>query len=286
MTLAIPPEYVTAPDGVRLAVYECGNPSGPAVLLIHGFAQCHLCFAPQMQSELARDFRIVAVDLRGHGASDKPGDAAAYLGEAVWARDIAAVIAAKRLLRPVLVGWSMGGRITRQYLMTFGDAALAGVNFVGSLVIEDPLARGQAGGRPRPAATEPIGVQLAAAIAFLDGCYAIKPSEADFRLAIAYNMLVPLAVREAIGRWATDPQATLPALARVRVPTLVTHGRQDALVLPLAAELTADAIPSARLSWFEACGHSPFQEDAPRFNRELAAFVSAAAGSRSAGEAS
>jgi non-heme chloroperoxidase len=279
MTIAIQPEYVTSPDGVRLAVYECGNPAGRELVLIHGFAQCHLCFAPQIESELARDHRIIALDLRGHGASDKPEDPAAYQSSTVWARDIAAVMAAKGLRRPVLAGWSMGGRITRQYLMNFGDAGLAGINFVGSLVIEDERARGAAGGRPRPPASAPIGVQLDAAISFLDGCYAIKPSEAVFRLAVGYNMAVPFTVREAIGGWSTAPSDTIPALARVRVPTLVTHGRQDALVLPLAAEMTAQAIPGARLSWFDACGHSPFQEDAARFNSELAAFVASTAGS-------
>ena len=62
----------------------------------------------------------------------------------------------------------------------------------------------------------------------------------------------------------------------VRVPTLVTHGRLDRLVLPKAAEMTAAAVPGARLSWFDDCGHSPFYEDAPRYNRELDRFVSEA----------
>lgn len=277
MTLAIQPDYVTAPDGVRLAVYECGNPAGVELLLIHGFAQSHLCFAPQLDSGLARDCRIVTLDLRGHGASDKPLDAGAYQSPTVWAKDVAAVIAAKRLRRPVLAGWSMGGRIIRQYLMNFGDTGLAGINFVSSSVIEDPRVRGPAGGKPRPPASAPIGVQLEAAIAFLDGCYAIKPSEADFRVAVGYNMLLPFQAREAIGGWATAPADTLPALAKVRVPTLVTHGRLDAIVLPLAAELTAQAVPRARLSWFDDCGHAPFQEDAGRFNGELAGFVASTA---------
>jgi len=37
--------------------------------------------------------------------------------------------------------------------------------------------------------------------------------------------------------------------------------------------MTAQAIPHARISWYEECGHSPFQEYPERFNRELAAFV-------------
>ena len=271
---------VDTPDGVRLAVHEWGNPKGPELVLVHGFAQCHLCFAPQVHSELARDFRIVAYDLRGHGGSDKPAEPAAYQGREVWARDLAAVLKAKRLKRPVLAGWSMGGRIIRQYLMNYGDAAIAGLNFVASLVIEDPRCRGPAGPKP-PTPGQPLAAQIAAAIAFLDGCYGIKPSEGEFRVALAYNMLVPVHVRQAISGWSTDPAETVVALKRVRVPTLVTQGRKDAVVLPAAAEMTAAAIPGAELSWFDDCGHSPFSEDAPRFNAELARFMARAAAPKS-----
>jgi pimeloyl-ACP methyl ester carboxylesterase len=54
----------------------------------------------------------------------------------------------------------------------------------------------------------------------------------------------------------------------------VAHGRNDALILPAAAEMTAAAIKGARISWYDDCGHSPFFEHAERFNRELDAFVS------------
>jgi len=270
------PTFIGTPDGVRLATYEWGNPVGPEVVLVHGFAQAHLCFAPQVDSALARDFRIVAYDLRGHGASDKPADAKAYQGREVWANDLAAVLSAKKLKRPVLVGWSMGGRIIRQYLMNYGDAAIAGLNFVASLVIEDPRCRGPASPQP-PVPGQPLAAQIEGAIRFLDGCYGIKPSEREFRMALAYNMLVPAAVRRAIAGWSIDPAETAAALKRVRVPTLVTHGRKDTVVLPSAAEMTAAAIPGARLSWFDDCGHSPFCEDARRFNDELAAFMATAA---------
>ncbi len=275
---------VEAPDGVRLATYEWGNSAGPELVLVHGFAQCHLCFAPQIASDLARDFRLISYDLRGHGGSDKPSDPRAYQGREVWARDLAAVLKAKGLKRPVLAGWSMGGRIIRQYLMNFGDAAIAGINFIGSLVMEYPECRGPgasirpgASSAPSPSSVTSLAGQLDAAIAFIDACYEIKPDERAFRIAIAYNMLVTTPVRQAIGGWSTDPEETRAALKRVRVPVLVTHGRKDIVVLPSAAERTAAAIPGATLSWYDGCGHSPFQEDAPRFNRELAAFAKEAA---------
>jgi pimeloyl-ACP methyl ester carboxylesterase len=269
-------KFVTAPDGVRIATYEGGNAAGPEIVLIHGFAQAHLCFAPQFESELAREFRLVAYDLRGHGASDKPSDPKAYQGNEVWAADLAAVLAARNLKRPVLVGWSMGGRIIRRYLMNYGDSKLAGVNFVASQVIEESGSRGPDAPQPIDPGF-PLEAQLRKMVAFLDGCFVIKPDEESFRLALAYNMLVSVPVRQAIGGWSTDAAETVAKLRNVKVPTLITHGRKDTVVLPRAAEMTAATIPGSRLSWYDDCGHSPFCEDAPRFNRELAGFMAEAA---------
>lgn len=262
---------VRAPDGARLAVYEWGKATGPEVVLVHGFAQCHLCFEPQIPA-LAAHCRVVAFDFRGHGASEQPADPAAYQGSRVWADDLAAVMAAKGLKRPVLVGWSMGGRVIRQYLINYGDAALGGINFVASQVIEEPRFRGPDAPKALPEQMT-LAEEIDAAIAFLDGCFGKKPGEAAFRRALGYNMRVTASVRRAIAGWSTPAPLTIDALRRVTVPVLITHGRQDSVVLPAAAEMAASTIAHARLSWFDDCGHSPFVEDATRFNDELAAFV-------------
>jgi pimeloyl-ACP methyl ester carboxylesterase len=263
---------VRVPDGTRLATYEWGRADGPEVLLIHGFAQSHLCFAPQYTSSLAEHCRLVAFDMRGHGESEQPANPAAYQGSRVWADDIAAVIDAKGLKRPVLAGWSMGGRITRQYLMVHGDARLAGINFVASQVIEEPRFRGLGAPKPLPGNLT-LEAEIDAAIAFLDGCFAKKPSEAVFRQALGYNMRVPAAIRRAIAGWSTPVESTVDALRKVTVPVLITQGRADTVVLPAAAEATAAIVKQAKISWYDDCGHSPFCEDAPRFNDELQIFV-------------
>ena len=262
---------VRAPDGTRLAVYEWGKAEGPEIVLVHGFAQCHLCFEPQIRA-LADRFRVVAFDFRGHGASEQPADPAAYQGHRVWADDLAAVMEAKGLKRPVLVGWSMGGRVIRQYLINYGDAAIAGINFVASLVIEEPHFRGPGAPKLLPDQLT-LAEEIDNAIDFIDGCYFKRPSEAAFRRALGYNARVPASVRRAIAGWSTAAPLTIDALRRVTVPVLLTQGRQDTVVLPAAAERAAQTIAHARLSWFDDCGHSPFAEDAARFNEELAAFV-------------
>ena len=58
-------------------------------------------------------------------------------------------------------------------------------------------------------------------------------------------------------------------LSELRVPVLVTHGRQDQIVSPSMADHILRACPAAQASWYDTVGHAPFLEDPARFNREL-----------------
>jgi alpha-beta hydrolase superfamily lysophospholipase len=64
------PHAVTTPDGVKLNVQEWANPQGPEILFVHGFAQSYLSWSRQFSSDLAKTFRMVTYDARGHGFSD------------------------------------------------------------------------------------------------------------------------------------------------------------------------------------------------------------------------
>lgn len=106
--------------GTTLNVLETGKRDGPTVLFIHGFSQNALAWSKQLNSELARDFRLVAMDIRGHGNSDKPPKDA-YTDSKLWADDVQAVIESLELNRPVLSGWSYGGLIMCDYLSVYGE---------------------------------------------------------------------------------------------------------------------------------------------------------------------
>jgi pimeloyl-ACP methyl ester carboxylesterase len=92
---------VTSTDGVRLAVHESGDPDRPVLVAVHGYPDNHHVW-DGVASELGRDFRVVAYDVRGAGDSDKPAGRAAYriaqLGD-----DFAAVIDAVSPDAPVHV---------------------------------------------------------------------------------------------------------------------------------------------------------------------------------------
>ena len=72
------------------------------ILFIHGFSQSWFCWNRQLTSDLADDHRLVAMDLRGHGLSDKPREG--YTDSRLWADDVHAVTQALRLDHPILCG--------------------------------------------------------------------------------------------------------------------------------------------------------------------------------------
>ena len=266
-------EWIRSADNITLHVREWGRADGREILLIHGLAQSHLSFVRQFDSDLADTHRIVAFDLRGHGMSEKPLDPNCYQDGRRWADDLEAVIVGKKLRAPVVAGWSLGARVIRQYLMHYGDRRLSAINMVSCRPIEDPsVARRDTPPFPADGASD-IATQIATAIAFLRACFEIQPEARDFETMLAFNMMVSLDVRRGIAGWAVGIPEAIKVLNAITVPTLVTHGTADRLIMPGAAQMTAGAIPNAKLSLYHGCGHAPFYEDAPRFNRELKAFV-------------
>src|ERR1700704_3712712 len=107
-------QKITGGEGISLHVVETGNPRGRPILFIHGFSQCWLAWSRQLSSDLADSYRLVAMDLRGHGLSDKPREG--YADSRKWADDVNAVIRALSLDRPILCGWSYAPLIILDYI--------------------------------------------------------------------------------------------------------------------------------------------------------------------------
>ena len=124
-------QMVTGGGGVQLHVVESGNPRGRPIVFIHGFSQCWLAWSRQISSDLADDYRLVAMDLRGHGLSEKPCEATATRDCGRTTFD--AVIRALDLDQPVLCGWSYGPLVILDYIRHYGEDGIGGINFVGGI---------------------------------------------------------------------------------------------------------------------------------------------------------
>ena len=83
---------ITGSGDVRLSVCEYGDPEGPPILFLHGYAQSRWCWSRQVNDPALSGYRLVTFDHRGHGRSDKPDDPHAYNDSRVWAQDVAAII--------------------------------------------------------------------------------------------------------------------------------------------------------------------------------------------------
>ncbi|MGH7887457.1 MAG: alpha/beta fold hydrolase [Candidatus Binatia bacterium] len=261
---------VQTPDGVSIVAQEWGNPDGPEILFIHGFSQSHLSWSRQFGSELAKSFRLITYDIRGHGGSAKPLEAAFYRDHKRWADEVKAVMEAAKLKKPVLVGWSYGGRIIAEYLMEYGDKNIGGIHFVGAFLKVDNQTRGPATPAVLKMASENLKENIENTIAFLQFCTARPLPSDELQSMLAYNMMVPARIR---GYLLNRPELYEDALKKITVPVLVSHGLEDRVALLPVAHYTASVVSHAKISLYNGVGHMPFWEDTPRFNRELAEFI-------------
>jgi pimeloyl-ACP methyl ester carboxylesterase len=262
--------------GTRLHVVETGNPAGRSIVFIHGFSQCWLAWSRQMSSDLADTYRLVAVDMRGHGLSDKPRES--YGDSRLWADDVHAVLQALDLDHPILCGWSYGPLMILDYLRHYGEDRIRGVNFIGSVT--------------KLGSEEAASVLTADFLGLLPGffsadaqesvnaldslvrmCFIYELKAEERYLMLGYNTAVPPYVRQALFSRSFDNDDLLP---KIRKPVLISHGADDAIVSPTVIDRQMAGIAHARIRVMANAGHACFWDDAATYNRSLREFVQAA----------
>ncbi len=261
--------------GLGLHVREWGKADGPPILFIHGLSQNHLCWVKQYESTLADEFRLVAYDLRGHGMSEAPLEPEHYTDGKLWADDVAAIIDQLRLDRPVLVGWSYGGFISWDYVREHGQDRVAAIDLVGGAVKLGETAFGTFLGPGfldhfAGATADDLPTNIRAIRGLVKALPAKPLPTDDVETLLCSSTAVPAQVRANLAAREIDDDDVLRAL---EVPLLVTHGREDTVVLPAMAEHVLATCPTAEASWYDGVGHVPHLEEPERFNRELAALT-------------
>lgn len=114
------PQFIMTGEGHRIATYSWGDDRDPAVLAVHGFASStkdNWVDTGWVRELLRAGFRVVAVDQRGHGASDKPHDPDQYNMAALTA-DLVTVLDTYLLDAVGYLGYSLGGRVGWQLMAT------------------------------------------------------------------------------------------------------------------------------------------------------------------------
>lgn len=280
MTSASAPQSLASAvssDGTALAYRLLGDPAARPLVLIHGWAQSSSSWGHSVLNDLAQRFRVVAIDLRGHGHSDAPESG--YDSPQQWADDIDAVLDSAGIgegAGAILLGWSYGGVVVSDYLAARGEGRVAGIVLCGAV---SSLSR-SAGGAIGPAMKEVTSggafdeqpsVALAAFTSFGQAMMR-SGSGPDGQRILGLSLSTPPAVRQALLTRRVDNDDTLRGLS---IPALVIHGAHDGVVLPSAGQANAEMIPGGRYVEFADSAHAPFLEETPRFLAELDEFAAA-----------
>jgi non-heme chloroperoxidase len=264
---------ITGGGGIQLHLVETGNSNGRPILFIHGFSQCWRAWTRQLSSDLADKYRLVAMDMRGHGLSDKPREG--YIDSRSWADDVNAAIVALRLDHPILCGWSYGPLPIFDYIRHYGEDDIGGVHIVcgisklGSDEAISVITPEFLSLLPGFFSTE-VEESVRSLELFLRMCFVQEPSREDLYLMLGYNLSVPPYVRQALFSRSFDNDDILP---KIRKPVLITHGAEDAIVKPTVIEQHKAGMAHAQVHLMPNAGHAAFWDDAANFNRRVRAFA-------------
>ena len=259
--LPVQAAHIIAPDGAKIYYEEQGK--GNTILLVHGW-QCSGKFWQKNVPELAKNFRVITMDLRGHGNSSR-----IMSGHTIsqYAEDIRTLIEALQLKGVTLAGWSLGGPVVLTYWDKYSkDSRLSGI-----VLVDAPLAPRNPGTWPARYSKTLNGEREASALAFAKNMfYGANPPKSDIAWIKEEILKTPpwVAVGIVSDFYYTD---ATKYLASVTVPTLViTAGSGQS---SKNGRWVAEQIKNSTFVSVQEAGHILFYEKPDVFNKVVTEFV-------------
>jgi non-heme chloroperoxidase len=241
-------------SGVRLSYAERGPRLGPVVLMLHGYSDSWFSFS-RVLPLLPREVRVLALDQRGHGESDRP--ASGYTIDHL-AADVIQFMDALNIAAATIVGHSMGSFVARR-MAERGSTRVARLVLVGSAY----AARNAAVASMVDAVsalTDPVDEEFVRAFQTSTIC---RPVPSGFlQRVIEDSRRMPARVWKAVLAGLID---YTPSTVPLRCPALVLGGEEDA-VFPVAEQHElVRVLPNASFHIERGIGHSLHWEDPDRF---------------------
>jgi pimeloyl-[acyl-carrier protein] methyl ester esterase len=265
--------FLETKAGGRLSYQQLG--SGRPLLFIHGWCMSGQVW--QQQQALADQYRVVIVDLRGHGYSTVP--AGGMQGFAGYGADLVDLMEALDLQHAVLVAWSLGAQVLLKVYARVASR-LAGMVLVGATPRFTAAPHFPFGLPPKEAEGMRLKVRrnLERALDGFQRQLFVAGELNDQQLAAAVNAIladVPVPSVEAAldGLEALMTAEMLHEAVSVSCPALLVHGDQDPICLPQASAWLAEQMPASRRLLYHGCGHAPFLSRPDQFNHDLRQFV-------------
>ncbi len=261
---------IDAPNGA-IAVRESTG-QGPAVVLIHGNSSSSRAFSRQLDGRLGERFRLVAIDLPGHGLSDDAKDGAYSLKG--HAHAVRAVVDTLELAQARFVGWSLGGHAALEMAPDLPEAR--GFVIFGTPPLAFPPAFGEAFHR-HPAlrfASMPT-IDRDQATAYVASFF--RPGFADIPPFFLEDVLradgrARGGVAASLGRGGYRDEAVI--VRQLEAPLAVLHGADDALINgAYFASLALPTLWRGAVQMIPGAGHAPQWETPQAFDALIEAFI-------------
>ncbi len=274
-------QFMSLETGYNAHYRDVGPRDAPAVVLIHGFAASLHTWLP-LSERLSSDYRVISIDLPGHGLTRGFDEATVSISGFVdYIEDVTGALGVEEF---ALVGSSMGGAASWNYALANGDQ-LEGLVLIGA----SGWPRLDADETDRPLIFRLISNPLARnVIKDLDMSSLVQsglersfgdPSLATEEMAARYAALSRAPGHRAALLALTAPdsgrrEASAELMAGIDAPTLIIHGDVDAVVPVSGGERFAESIPDARLEIYEGIGHLPHEEAPDRVANHIRVFLS------------
>ena len=266
-------EYIEVEKNVHLHITDAGD--GQAIVLIPGWPLSDEMYEYQYNDLINAGFRVIGITLRGFGRSSKPYGAYDY---GVHALDIKRVLDQLDVKNATLCGFSMGGGIAATYVSLHGSMR------VSKLVLA---------GAATPSWTQREGFPYNIHKSDVNDLITLNNTDRP-KLISNFSKIfsaTETTLNEGIGNWLTDINLSASSYAtgkclmalrdtdlrsdlkKIKIPTMIMHGKKDKICSFDLAEQTLKLIQNAQLVAFEKSGHSLFLEETKKFNAELIKFA-------------
>lgn len=266
-------EYIEVEKNVHLHITDAGDEQ--AIVLIPGWPLSDEMYEYQYNELINAGFRVIGITLRGFGRSSKPYGAYDY---GVHALDIKRVLDQLDIKDATLCGFSMGGGIAVTYVSSYGSM------HVSKLVLA---------GAAAPSWTQREDFPYNIPKSDVDDLIALNNTDRPKLISNFAKIFsaTETTLNEGIGNWLTDINLSASSYAtgkclmalrdtdlrsdlkKIKIPTMIMHGKKDKICSFDLAEQTLKLIPHAQLVAFEKSGHSLFLEETKKFNAELIKFA-------------
>lgn len=260
-------QTITTSDGIKIAYTQTG--SGQDLVMVHGYGCSSLYFKRNIPV-LAKQFRVTAIDLRGHGESEKTakGPRVSRL-----AADVHDLLVQLNISDAVYLGWSMGCSVGWAYWDLFQKDRLSKFIFV-----DEPALGLDTPQNPSKLLNYQQTVDFMSELAadkqktlcdFINGIVIYKENDVSDLIESSCKVEPGFAGRLFYNHMVTDWSDVLP---RIDLPSLVISGGKSFFNPELVQE-TAKMLPNAKVEIFPKTGHLMFFEESERFNKIVADFI-------------